>query len=375
MLNNPTNFPVRVMVVDDSAVIRGLVSRWLETQSDIEVVASAANGQKAVEDYSAHGPDVVVMDVEMPVLDGIEALQKILEIDKDAKIIMSSSLTRRNANISLRALELGASDYLTKPIAKSELHDKGGFQHDLVEKVRALGQARRSIRSTRPNSSPQRMPSKVAPAAAISRQRSEINYKSQSLVSPKIIGIGSSTGGPQALFAVFKSLKSIGKVPIVITQHMPATFTTIFAEHLARASGLPCQEGQDGEILQNGHIYIAPGDYHMEVRKQGSNHTISLNQNDQVNYCRPAVDPMFFSLSHCFGPAVLGVILTGMGQDGLKGSEVVSASGGTIIAQDEDTSIVWGMPGAVSKAGLCSAVLPLEKIPSAISKIYEGGRL
>ncbi len=366
------NEQVRVLVVDDSAVIRGLVSRWLASDSEIEIVATASNGAQAVERYEDKRPDVVVMDIEMPVLDGIEALQKILNLDRDAKVIMSSSLTRRNADISLRALSLGASDYLTKPTARTELHDKAGFQRDLVTKVKTLGLSRRkSITRRAPVGGVATVKKSAVPAP---KPQAEVGQK-QSSVVPRVLGIGSSTGGPQALFTVFRTIQNIKHIPIVITQHMPATFTTIFAEHLARASKLPCTEASDGMALENGHIYVAPGEYHMVVEEQAGAARLRLNQEPPENYCRPAVDPMFRSLAALYGPAVLGLVLTGMGQDGMNGAKDIVAKGGTILAQDEESSVVWGMPGAVANAGLCSAILPLNDIPKAVSTICAGGRL
>lgn len=379
--------PYRVMLVDDSAVIRGLFKRWLEEDSSVSVVASVSNGEQALRNAANSEAEIIVLDIEMPGMDGMTALPKLLEIRPDVKIIMASTLTTRNADISMTALSKGAADYIPKPTSTRELHAAQGFRVDLVHKVKALGSALRKANK-------QDLPS---PAAAEESKTNEtarvivadekgprvsrvsvdrnrpIELRKGSTQKPEILAIGSSTGGPQALFSVFGFLKDTIKVPVVITQHMPPTFTSILAEHINRIGGVQAKEATDGEVLEAGKVYIAPGDYHMKLARQKGETVLRLNQDPPENFCRPAVDPMLRSISAIYGDRALAVILTGMGQDGYLGSDLLVKSGGTVIAQDEKTSVVWGMPGAVASGGLCSAVLPLDDIGPAIQKALAGG--
>lgn len=365
--------PYRVMLVDDSAVIRGLMARWMQADSSIQVVASAGNGLAALRQLDRCDPEVVVLDIEMPEMDGLTALPKLLEAAPDLKVIMASTLTLRNADISLRALSAGAADYIPKPSSTRELTGAAEFQRELVAKVKALGAASRR--------QPRRKPARaVQPGLALVRPvpkgpPAPIVLRKPAMVPPKILAIGSSTGGPQALFQLFGFLKNRIQLPVLITQHMPPTFTTILAEHLRRVSQMPCAEAVDGEPVVGGRVYIAPGDWHMTVEGEGASKTIRLTQSPPENFCRPAVDPMFRSLAKAYGPAVLAVVLTGMGQDGLRGGQVLTAAGSTIVAQDEATSVVWGMPGAVATGGLCSAVLPLVEIGPALERLLSRGAL
>jgi two-component system chemotaxis response regulator CheB len=374
--------PIRVMVVDDSAVVRGLITRMLEEDSGFSVVASVANGQMAISALDRHDIEVVILDIEMPVMDGLTALPMLLKADPDLQIIMASTLTLKNADVSLRALEAGAADYIPKPTSSREISGGNTFKVELVEKVRALGAARR--RNTR-RTAPRVVPaapalSPGAPAAApapaprapvsIHPHAGPLTLRPAPTEAPDVIAIGSSTGGPQALFAVLGALKpGTLRQPILITQHMPPTFTTILAEHIQRISGWEAAEGKDGEVVQPGRVYIAPGDFHMVVESRGAEKVLRLNKNPPENFCRPSVDPMLRSISAAWGRRVLTVILTGMGSDGLKGGQVVVAGGGAVIAQDEASSVVWGMPGAVATGGICSAVLPLPEIPQYILRL------
>jgi two-component system chemotaxis response regulator CheB len=351
-----------VLVVDDSAVIRGLMRRMLEEDPAVAVVDSASNGELAVKGLARQAIDVVVLDIEMPVMDGLTAIPKLLEVDPEVRIIMASTLTLRNAEVSLKALAAGASDYVAKPTSTQEIAGAAAFKRELVEKVKCLGAMRRG----------RRPPGKAVPAAKPAPGREErpaIALRTPSLLKPHVIAIGSSTGGPQALFTLLKGVKSEIKLPIVITQHMPATFTTILAEHIQRESGWPCAEAKDGEALAPGRIFLAPGNYHMVVERAGVQQVLRLNQDPPENFCRPAVDPMLRSVAKVFGGRTLAVILTGMGADGLEGGKAVVEAGGAVVAQDEKTSVVWGMPGAVATAGICSAVLPIGEIAPYIAKI------
>nr|WP_246499797.1 chemotaxis response regulator protein-glutamate methylesterase [Azospirillum soli] len=359
------------MVVDDSAVIRGLLTRALEGDSDIRVVASVGDGQMAVNSLQRNSIDVIVLDIEMPVMDGLTAIPKLLAVAPQVKIIMASTLTLRGADVSMRCLSAGAADYIPKPTSTRELGGAEDFKRELVSKVKALGAAaRRAGSRTRGELRPL---TPIATPSFAKREPGPVTLRPVTATAvqakPDIIAIGSSTGGPQALFEVLSHLKTGVTQPILITQHMPATFTTILAEHITRQCGLNAQEAKDGEPIVNGRCYIAPGDFHMLVAQRGGANVISLTKDPPENFCRPAVDPMMRSILRAYGGRkILACILTGMGQDGLKGCTDVVNGGGTLIAQDEPTSVVWGMPGAVAQAGICSAVLPLKEIGPYIRK-------
>jgi two-component system chemotaxis response regulator CheB len=380
--------PYRVMVVDDSAVIRGLLTRSLEGDPEVKVVASVANGQMAINTLQRQTIDVIVLDIEMPVLDGLSALPHLLAIDPNVKIVMASTLTAKNADISLRALKAGAADYIPKPSSTRELTSADDFKRELTEKVKALGSAARRAdpRKAGPASapmSPGSVPRPVglagssvapttsytlAPVVRLKPEPQPISIRPMPDLRPDVLAIGSSTGGPQALFEVLSHLKDL-KQPILITQHMPATFTTILAEHITRQCGIPCAEAKEGEPIVGGRAYVAPGDFHMLVVQKNGVNFLTLTKDPPENFCRPAVDPMLRSIVRAYGRRVLVTILTGMGHDGQRGSENVVQAGGAVVGQDEASSVVWGMPGAVATAGLCSAVLPLKEIGPFIRKI------
>lgn len=351
---------VRVMLVDDSTIVRGLITRALTETPDIQIVATAFNGARAVPIAKEHQPDIIVLDIEMPEMDGITALPKLLEAAPETKIIMASTLTLRNAGISLQALELGASDYVAKPSARlpEELEI---FYRELREKIHALAGSKK-----------QRAASPPVPAPPVASSANTITLLSSHmpLTAPiKALAIASSTGGPQALIKVFSGIKGkFSQLPIFITQHMPPTFTTILAEHLSKAGERMCMEAKNGEEVKPGHVYVAPGDYHMLVAKESGKLVLRLNQKPPINFCRPAADPMIQSLSEVYGKNLLVVVLTGMGQDGLEGAKTVVANGGGVIAQDEASSVVWGMPKAVATNNLCRAVLPLPEIADYLSQ-------
>ncbi len=349
--------PYRVMVVDDSAVIRGIFRRTLEVDPQISVVASVNNGQFAVDTLARQSVDVIVLDIEMPVMDGLTALPLLLEIDPDVEVIMASTLTQRNADVSLKALSAGATDYIPKPTAKHEIHSAESFKRELVDKVKALGQSRRM--RARANDLGEKANTSIAKAAAAPQApaSSEIELRQLSPFKPEILCIGSSTGGPKALIEVLTGLKGNFNLPIVITQHMPKTFTGILAEHIDRISDHECAEGINGEPIKAGRIYVAPGGQHMLIAGNRTEPTIRIDDGPAENFCKPAVDPMLRSVAKCYGNQILTVILTGMGKDGLDGGRSVVEAGGNIIAQDEETSIVWGMPGAVANCSICVVTL------------------
>lgn len=382
--------PIRVMVVDDSVVVRGLVSRWIEEQPDFRVVASLRTGREAVDNVERADPDVVILDIEMPVLDGISALPLLLAKKPNLAVIMASTLTRHNAEISLRALSLGAADYIPKPETNRGVTTSADFRRELVEKILHLGHRCRKARPFRPGSAGARaaVPPGGAPAGAV-RPRgiaaapavpgpaapAVLKTRPFGKTPPRVLLIGSSTGGPQALNDVIGQLAPvIDRVPVLITQHMPPTFTTILAEHLARACGRPVREGKDGEPVVAGRVYVAPGAVHMQVARRDSGVGLVLRDGPLINFCKPAVDPLFSSAAQVWGAACLAVVLTGMGSDGQRGGAEIVAAGGSIIAQDEASSVVWGMPGAVAQAGLCSAILPLSQIAQKVTRVFSGER-
>ena len=364
--------PFRVMVVDDSAVIRGLLTRFLEADPEISVVASVSNGQMALDRLDRHDVEIVVLDIEMPVMDGMTALPLLLKKKPGVQVLMASTLTRKNADISLRALAAGAADYVTKPTSTSQIHTTDDFKRELTEKVKAIAEAGRGGRRRAPQpagagpAAPLRRAAPQRPSPAPARQ---IVLRREPIQRPDLIAIGSSTGGPQALFKLFGDLSGHVPQPILITQHMPATFTSLLAGHISRASSADCTEAKEGEVIVPGHVYLAPGDYHMLAEPTESGNVIRLSKDERENYCRPSVDPMLRSLAAIYGPRLLVLILTGMGSDGCKGGEAVVAAGGSVIAQDEATSVVWGMPGAVASAGVCSAVLALSDIAPFVRKL------
>lgn len=354
---------VRVMIVDDSLVIRGFISRALSSDPSFKVVATASNGQLALDLLRRTPADVIILDIEMPIMDGLTAIPKLKEIDPAVQIVMASTLTQKNAEISIKALALGATDYLPKPSAR-EMAVPGEFQRDLREKVKTLGAIawKKSVRQ----SQKVRSLGWSLPSAA---DKNKIDLRPMPQFKPSILAIGSSTGGPQALFEVIKAMGTGLPQPIVITQHMPPSFTTILADHISKQCGVICAEGKDGEVLQPGRYYVAPGDFHMLIVSGAAGPAVRLVKEPPENYCRPSVDPMLRSLVSVFGGHVLTVILTGMGQDGMKGGEAVVKAGGAVLAQDEASSVVWGMPGAVAMAGLCSAIAPVAEIGPMIRGI------
>jgi len=369
----PDNGPIRVMVVDDSAVIRGLIRQWLDQDTDIRVVFTAPNGKSAVSNLLSSGAEVVILDIEMPIMDGLTALPLLMQAMPSVKVLMSSTLTLRNAEISLTALSKGAADYIPKPQALRDASGSIDFKREIVAKVKALGEARRRSRKIL-TARPRPAAAVAAVAEKIGLQKPKIVLRPLSPIRPKVVAIGSSTGGPQALFKLLTGLPSTLDLPILITQHMPATFTAILADHIRRATGRDCTEAAGDELVLPGHIYVAKGGFHMVVEKQGSSVVVHLDDGPMENFCRPSVNPMFRSVAAVYGPAALGVILTGMGNDGLKGGEVLINAGGSLIAQDEASSVVWGMPGAVANAELCSAVLDIGELAPAIGRIAAGAK-
>jgi two-component system, chemotaxis family, protein-glutamate methylesterase/glutaminase len=387
----PTDKKVRVMVVDDAVVVRSLLARWIDAEPDLHVVASLPTGREAVAWFEKNDADVVMLDIEMPDLDGISALPLLLQKKRDLAVIMVSTFTRRSAEISLRALALGAADYIPKPESTREVTTSVSFRRELLEKVRALGYRRRPsarveapalVPPPKPVAAPQGAP---LPAPRIhkaathdhvhSHDHDPIHLRPFALTPPRALLIGSSTGGPQALTALIERLPAaIDRAPVLITQHMPPTFTTVMAEHLSRVGGRGAHEAEHGEPVLAGGIYIAPGGRHMRVTRESDGVRIAIGDDEPINFCRPAVDALFSSAAAVWGPASLALVLTGMGADGTHGATDIVAAGGSVVAQDETTSVVWGMPRSVAQAGLCSAVLPLDQIAPKIIRLFSGDR-
>ena len=349
-----TGSATRVMVCDDSAVIRGALARILDSDPEIAVVAKVENGKLAVDRIRDSRADVVVLDIEMPVMDGLTALPLLLRADPGVRVIMASTLTTRGPDIALRALRLGASDYVPKPSSIGTVNDDG-FKRELLEKVKGLGRLRRR-------------------SAVPARAQAPIALRSAPPIPARLLAVGSSTGGPQALFTLVQGLGRAVGVPVVMTQHMPATFTPILADHLNRLGQLPCTEARDGQALVAGQIYLAPGDRHLLVEGNRTSLRVRLTTDPPENFCRPSVDPMLRSAAAACEGRVLVAMLTGMGRDGLAGTTKVIEAGGAAIGQDEASSVVWGMPGAIAQAGLCHAVLPLPKIAPKLLEMLKGGR-
>lgn len=339
--------PIEVMLVDDSAVARGLIARGLQTDAGIRVCGMAGNGQEALAMLDSVRPQIMVLDVEMPVMTGIEALPKILAKLPGVVVIMASALTRRHAALSLKALELGAADYVPKPDAADGPTALAKFLDELRGKIKALARSRMA-----------------RPAPTAERRVLPLALK---LFKPAAIAIGSSTGGPPALNQICARLNGNLRVPVFITQHMPPTFTAMLAEQLGKISGAPAFEGVDGMMVKSGAIYVAPGGKHMLVERRAGDVVIRLSDAPPEHFCRPAVDPMFRSLAEAYGGSLLAFVLTGMGRDGADGAVAVANKGGRFVAQDEATSVVYGMPAAAFRTGRASAELSLEEIASFLS--------
>jgi two-component system chemotaxis response regulator CheB len=345
--------PIRILIVDDSAVIRSVVSQLLASDPEIVVAGTASDGQQAMLRIPEVKPDLVTLDIEMPGMDGLQALVEIRRLYPKLPVIMFSSLTERGAASTLDALSRGASDYVPKPShLETTEASRTRVREELLHKIKSLCRG----------NAPQQLP--AVTASTTSTFRTQVSIRPQARVD--ILAIGTSTGGPNALTSVLAQLPSDFPVPIVIVQHMPPLFTRLLAERLNTVARLQVGEGKPGLKLQRGQVWIAPGDFHMTVLRQGTDFVLGLNRDPQENSCRPAVDVLFRSVARCYGANVLAVVLTGMGADGTRGSGDIRQAGGWVIAQDEASSVVWGMPGSVVAANLADRVFPLEGIASEV---------
>ncbi|MBT5472130.1 MAG: chemotaxis response regulator protein-glutamate methylesterase [Nitrospina sp.] len=347
---------IKVLVVDDAVVVRKIVTDTLGSDPELEVIATAANGKIALQKIPLLKPDILTLDIEMPEMDGLETLAEARKLYKDLPIIMFSTLTERGGAKTLEALSLGATDYVTKPanvgsvsVAMQRIRD------ELIPKIKMFCSKKAGLEA--PVAA---IPKPVAKTSApVIKRPARPRPPNQKI---DILAIGVSTGGPNALAEFFPTLPADLPVPVVVVQHMPPFFTKLLAERLSAKSPLEIREGKAGEKLEPGHAWIAPGDFHMVLENKADGVYLKTNQEPQENSCRPAVDPLFRSVSEIYGPRVLSVIFTGMGQDGMKGCEQVKEKGGYVIVQDEETSVVWGMPGFVARAGLADEILPLNQI-------------
>ena len=356
---------IRVLVTDDSVVIRRLVSGVLSDDPSIEVVGTAVNGRAALQKVEQLRPDIVTMDIEMPEVDGIEAVRRIRATGNKVPIIMFSTLTERGATATLDALAAGASDYVAKPANVGSVGRSMEMVRDaLIPRIKALvpGAAGGPGRPAAGPGGPA-APARPAPARPVSLR----SPAAAPVGGHKLLVVGSSTGGPEALYRLLRGLPLL-PVPIVVVQHMPPVFTAQFAARLDRQLPFAVHEATSNQVLRPGTVWIAPGDYHLEVVDAGRDLVTRLTQAPPENYCRPAVDVLFRSAARTTGGQTLAVVLTGMGSDGTKGAADLVAQGASVLAQDQATSVVWGMPGAVASAGLAEEVLPLDQLAPAITR-------
>ena len=349
---------VRVLVVDDSAVIRRVVTQVIEQDPELHVVGTASNGAIALQRIPQLNPDVLTLDIEMPEMDGLETLRRLRREYPQLRVIMLSTLTERGAAVTLEALTLGADDYVQKVTNEPSIErsmDRLGLE--LLPKIRQFFRFPGSSKVIAPT--PRAANGSIA-TASFQGPRPR----------PKALAIGVSTGGPAALGAILPQLPADFPLPVLVVQHMPPLFTRFLAERLDVTCKLSVTEAADGMEVAPGRIFVAPGDFHMKISTAGNGASIHLDQSPPLNSCRPAVDALFASLAETYGGAILSMILTGMGQDGLRSVEVLKRKGATVLAQDEASSVVWGMPGAIVNAGLADRVLPLgEMIPEVLRRV------
>ena len=345
---------LRILLVDDAVVVRRAVAKVLAADPSLEVIATASNGRLALEKLAQVNPDLVVLDVEMPELDGLQTLRALRRMHPRLPVIMFSQHTRRGAEATLEALAEGASDCVCKP------ESAGGMaaalqqiREQLIPRIKHL-----CASGTEP-----------APAPVVRARPTWIPGR-----RVDVVVVGVSTGGPNALAALVPALPADFPAPLLIVQHMPPLFTTLLAERLAARSAVRFAEAAAGVEVAAGRGWLAPGDHHLVVNGGRDGARLQLHQGPPENSCRPSADVLFRSAAQVYGAGVLAVVLTGMGRDGLRGCEAVRDAGGQVLAQDEASSVVWGMPGAVARAGLADQVLPLEEMAAEIVRRSRRGR-
>jgi two-component system, chemotaxis family, protein-glutamate methylesterase/glutaminase len=369
----------RVLIIDDAVVVRGLFGRWIEADGRFQMLPTCSDGQAGIAAAKRHKPDVIVLDLEMPVMDGMTALPQLLAACPDAAVMIASTLTRSNAQLSMRCLALGATEILPKPDTNRDLTLSQSFREEFIGKIAALSGARaRAARPDDPAST--RKPGAVARAVqdSLPKRSTRISASLASHVTqvPRYLVIGASTGGPRAVAQVLNDLKSVlPQLTTLIVQHMPPMFTSSFAEQISGQLGMPMREATDGEKPVQGGIYIAPGGRHMGLTRANGQPVLRVTDGPPVKFCRPSVDVLFHDVAAELGRSALAVILTGMGSDGADGAGSLRAAGVAVVAQDEESSVVWGMPGSVVKAGHSSLVMPLNEIGPSIRELIASANL
>ncbi|AGH94528.1 chemotaxis-specific protein-glutamate methyltransferase CheB [Pseudobdellovibrio exovorus] len=351
---------VKVLIADDSVVYRSQIRASLEDSSWIEVVGTASNGRQAIERLTGSAIDLLILDLEMPVLDGLETLREMQKLSLKTKVILFSSSSKRGAEITLEALRLGASDFISKPSSDAS-NTNEPFQNP-AEKIKKLLLPKVSVLF------PHVAPAVTTSSAPMTTSKTETSFVKVlwEAMRPQVILIGSSTGGPTVLEKIFSDLGSSVDCPILIAQHMPPIFTASFAERLSRCSGIPASEAKHGMVLEKNHIYVAAGNYHMRVQGTRDHATLVLDQGPQIHSVRPAVDPLFVSAASVFKDKCLAFVLTGMGEDGKDGAVAVKKSSGAVVIQNESTCVVYGMPKAVFSSGAYDKIATPQEITSII---------
>lgn len=344
--------PIRLLIVDDSAVVRAQITQMFLGVPDVDVVGTAHNGIVALQRIETLNPDVVILDLEMPELDGLGTLKELKRRKTHVAVILFSALTEKGARVTIEALSLGARDYVTKPTTSGLISVTVQQAKDsLIEKVVTFGSKRK------------------VPSGSALYPTKQLPHESEI----QVVAVASSTGGPTALLKLFQELPNDFSVPLLVAQHMPPIFTRMFAERLSSVSGIQVKEGFNGAKVEPRTAWIAPGDFHMCVERQGCNTVIVINKNASENSCRPSADVLFRSVAGVFAKSTLAVVLTGMGQDGLKGAREIVEKGGEVFAQDEQSSVVWSMPGAVVNAGIASSVFSIDDMAYEIQRRIEKG--
>lgn len=364
----------KVLIVDDSVVARGLFSRWVSENPRLAVAGVAADGMNAVRSAAQLQPDIIILDLEMPVMDGLTALPEILNASPASSIIVAPILTARSAGLAMQCLSLGAVDIQPKPETNRDLTMSLSFREELMHKLEGLIGANPEAQRPRPATA-------AAPGPIETQRREPVRVEAREAapslrldVKPRILLIGSSTGGPRAVTRLLADLGGPAvRLPVIVVQHMPAGFTVSFAEQLRGRLGRPAREAVHGEALVAGGIYVAPGGRHLRLDKVDGQPRLLIEDSPPVKFCRPSVDVLFNDAAHVFGASALGVILTGMGSDGLDGARRLRTAGARIVAQDQASSVVWGMPGSVVREGLANCVLPIQSMGGFITAALQAG--